>query len=49
MRIKIFYDEHNEVHRTTEKIFEIAEFKMKVEILDSEVRNDFLEIAYRNE
>ena len=36
-------------YNESEKTFEIAEFKMKVEILDPEVRDDFLEIAYRNE
>lgn len=38
-----------EKYNESEKTFEIADFKMKVEILDSEVRDDFLEIAYRNE
>lgn len=34
-------------YNEAEKTFEIAEFKMKVEILDPEVRDDFLEIAYK--
>ena len=34
-------------YNESEKTFEIAEFKMKVEILAPEVRDDFLEIAYK--
>ncbi len=34
-------------YNTQEKIFEIGEFKMKVDLLDPECREDFLEISFK--
>ncbi len=34
-------------YNAQEKIFEIGEFKMKVDLLDPECRDDFLEISFK--
>ena len=36
-------------YNATDKTFEIAEFKLKVILLDPDYRNDFLEIMYREQ
>ena len=36
-------------YNSADKTFEIAEFKLKVILLDPDYRNDFLEIMYREQ